>query len=247
MDWPPDHTTEGFGFPSSRRSRSINWRLIFVALITLAVILAIAIWAIGGGSDEPATVDTVETTTTTTSTTTTSTTVAISTTTFTTTIPLNAGDYGPSKLGDHSTLSTVGLDVVSFGLTVAQAQRAAGTLLVPITPVGDCYHVVPHDAPEGIVFLVQSGTIERADINSGIITTRSGVGIGTLDETIFALFGDSIETSIRNDGTVDLVFVPQDSGDANFRVVFNIADGKVRMMKAGRIPYVLADTGCETS
>ena len=160
--------------------------------------------------------------------------------------PADADKFGPTSLSERSTVSTVGLDEVTFGMSIQDAQRAAGTLMIPATPIDSCYHVIPYDAPEGIVFLVHNGTIERVDINSGPITTRSGVGIGTSDETVVDLFGDAIQRSARPDGTVDLIFVPRDVGDSNFRVVFNIADGEVRAYKSGRIPQVLSPTGCET-
>ena len=191
--------------------------------------------------------DTGTTPTITTSTTTsTTTTVQATTTTITTVPPDNPEQYGPPTLSNRSTVSTVGLDEVHFGMTVAAAQQAAGTVLVPAGPTGACYHVVPHDAPEGIVFLVHSGTIERVDINSGPITTRSGVGVGSPESMVTDLFGDRIEREVRVDGTVDLVFVPRDAGDQNYRVVFNISEGVVRAFKSGRLPQVMLDTGCET-
>ena len=186
------------------------------------------------------------TTTTTTSTTTTTTTVKPTTTTITTVPPENPNRFGPPTLSASSTVSTVGLDTVHFGMTVAAAQQAAGTVLVPAGPTGACYHVVPFDAPEGIVFLVHQGTIERVDINSGPITTRSGVGVGSPESMVTDLFGDSIEREVRIDGTVDLVFVPNDPGDQNYRVVFNISEGAVRAVKSGRLPQVMLDTGCES-
>ena len=203
-----------------------------------------------GDSDrEPSTVDTGETTTTTSTTTTTpaaTTTIEATTTTVTTVPPQNPEQFGPPTLSARSTVSTVGLDTVHFGMTVADAQIAAGTVLVPAGPTGRCYHVVPHDAPEGIVFLVHEGTIERVDINSGAITTRSGVGAGSPESMVTELFGDAIERQVRIDGTVDLVFVPQDPGDRNYRVVFNVSEGAVRAVKAGRLPQVMLDTGCES-
>lgn len=175
-----------------------------------------------------------------------STTVAATTTTLTTVPPVDPAEFGPPTLSNRSTVSTVGLDTVHFGMTVNQAQRAAGTVLVPAGPTGSCYHVVPFDAPEGIVMLVHEGTIERVDINSGAITTRSGVGVGSPESMVTDLFGDSIEREVRVDGTVDLVFVPRDPGDRNYRVVFNISEGVVRAFKSGRLPQVMLDTGCET-
>ena len=186
------------------------------------------------------------TTDSTTTTSTTTTTIKATTTTVTTVPPDNPDQFGPPTLGRSSTASTVGLDTVHFGMTVAQAQEAAGTVLVPAGPTGACYHVVPFDAPEGIVFLVHQGTIERVDINSGPITTRSGVGVGSPESMVTDLFGNSIEREVRIDGTVDLVFVPSDPGDRNYRVVFNISEGAVRAYKSGRLPQVMLDTGCES-
>ncbi|MCY4664512.1 MAG: hypothetical protein OXC00_07605 [Acidimicrobiaceae bacterium] len=186
------------------------------------------------------------TSTSTSTTTTTTTTVQATTTTITTVPPENPGQFGPPTLSNRSTVSTVGLDEVHFGMTVAAAQEAAGTVLVPAGPTGACYHVVPFDAPEGIVFLVHAGTVERVDINSGPITTRSGVGVGSPESMVTDLFGDRIEREVRVDGTVDLVFVPSDPGDQNYRVVFNISEGQVRAFKSGRLPMVMLDTGCES-
>lgn len=205
----------------------------------------------GGSEDEPdlsapATDGTATTEATTTTTAGPTTTVAATTTTITTVPPDDPAQYGPPTLSNRSTVSTVGLDTVTFGLTVPQAQQAAGTVLVPAGPTGSCYHVVPHDAPEGIVFLVYQGTIERVDINSGPITTRSGVGVGSPETMVTDLFGDSIERQVRVDGTVDLVFVPSDPGDRNYRVVFNVSEGEVRALKSGRLPQVMLDTGCES-
>ena len=202
------------------------------------------------GDQDDQTIDAAGTSTTTTTPTTvpdTTTTVQATTTTITTVPPENPDQYGPPTLSNRSTVSTVGLDEVHFGMTVTQAQEAAGTVLVPAGPTGACYHVVPFDAPEGIVFLVHAGTVERVDINSGPITTRSGVGVGSPESMVTDLFGDRIEREVRVDGTVDLVFVPRDPGDQNYRVVFNVSEGVVRAYKSGRLPMVMLDTGCETS
>ena len=203
--------------------------------------------AVESGSAVVGSTEDGSTTTSTSATTSTTTTVQATTTTITTVPPDNPEQFGPPTLSNRSTVSTVGLDEVHFGMTVAAAQQAAGTVLVPAGPTGACYHVVPHDAPDGIVFLVHSGTIERVDINSGPITTRSGVGVGSPESMVTDLFGDRIEREVRVDGTVDLVFVPRDAGDQDYRVVFNISEGAVRAFKSGRLPMVMLDTGCETS
>lgn len=147
-------------------------------------------------------------------------------------------------LGPSSSVSTVGLDTVHFGMTVKQAEAAAGTPMIPCSPISSCYRVTPSDAPDGISFVVHEGTIERVDIASGPITTRSGVGIGTAEDRIIELFGDQIERAVNDDSSVDLIFVPQDEDDADFRVIFTIRDGVVETFRSGRIPLVLDKAPC---
>ena len=163
----------------------------------------------------------------------------------TTVAPPDADEYGPPQLSASSPVSTAGLGAVTFGLTVAQAQQAAGTAMIAQGPESDCYRVVAHRGPDGVTFLVHEGTIERVDIDSGPVTTRSGVGVGTAESKVIDLFGDKIQRQSRPDGSTDLVFVPVDSGDRNYRVVFNVAAGSVRSFKSGKIPMVLTETGCE--
>ncbi|MEM9203543.1 MAG: hypothetical protein AAGC53_18030 [Actinomycetota bacterium] len=161
----------------------------------------------------------------------------------TTTVPETTTTIAPT-LGPNDSVSTVGLGEVDFGMTVRQAEAAAGTTMIPCGPIGECYRVTPADAPEGISFVVTAGTIERVDIASGPITTRSGVGVGTPQERIVELFGDQIETAINDDSSVDLIFVPQDDQDAQFRVIFTIRDGVVETFRSGRVPQVTEQDPC---
>jgi hypothetical protein len=148
------------------------------------------------------------------------------------------------NLGTNDSISTVGLGEVTFGMTVAQAQVAAGTDLISCAPTSDCYRVTPARGPEGISFLVTENTIERVDIVAGPLTTRSGIGIGSTEDEIVNLFGDRIETQFNDDSSVDLIFVPRDESDAEFRVIFTIRDGVVETFRSGRIPQVTIQTPC---
>lgn len=148
-------------------------------------------------------------------------------------------------LDSTSSLSTVGLDEVTFGLTVSQARTAAGTEFTNCGLVTDCYRVVPDDAPDGISFVVHDGTIERVDIvGNSPITTRSGAGIGTTSDELDALFGDRLERVDLGGGHEDVIFVPQDENDQEFRVAFTTVDGVVETMRSGRIPLVLEADPC---
>ena len=159
-------------------------------------------------------------------------------------LPADDEEIVVPTLGPSSSITTVGLDTVNFGMTVKQAETAAGTSMIPCAPVSSCYRVTPTDAPDGISFVVHEGTIERVDIAEGPITTRSGVGIGTAEDRIIELFGNQIERAINDDSSVDLIFVPQDEDDAEFRVIFTIRDGVVETFRSGRTPLVLEKSPC---
>ena len=187
-----------------------------------------------GVDDEP-----VDTTTTTES--------AETTTTTTTEAPDDdrpPAATGPT-LGRNSSLSTVGLDTVTFGLTVNQAERQSGHDMINCGPVTDCYRVIPNGAPVGISFVVDNGTIERVDIvGDSPIETVSGAGIGTTADELDELFGERLERSDLGGGRTDVVFVPADENDQDFRVVFTTLDDEVESLRSGRVPLVLEQDAC---
>jgi len=196
------------------------------------------------------TTSTVATTTTPVATTTPTTTVVTpaATTTFDPTLigtlpPVE--DLGSPTLGYLSTVSTVGLDAVIFGMTANSAQRAAGTRFTPITPVGECYLATPDDAPAGITFWVVAGTVERVDIDTTEITTRSGAGIGNTEGRIVDMFGERIQTSPLPDGSGNLLaYVPRDESDKIFRVMFQSDGEQITRFWSGRLPWAEELGGC---
>ena len=168
----------------------------------------------------------------------------------TTTVEGDAGEPEPEAatsptLGRNSSLSTVGLDTVTFGLTVSQAERASGHDLIACGAVTDCYRVTPDGAPAGISFVVDDGTIERVDIvGNSAITTLSGAGIGSTDDELDELFGNQLERVDLGGGRTDVVFVPADENDQEFRVVFTTLGGEVESLRSGRVPLVLETEAC---
>ncbi|MCQ3808478.1 MAG: hypothetical protein OXB92_04215 [Acidimicrobiaceae bacterium] len=148
------------------------------------------------------------------------------------------------QLGTGSAVSTAGLGVVTFGLTVPAAAEASGSAMLACEPVSECYRVTPAAAPPGVSLLVHASTIERVDIVDGPVTTVSGYGIGTTAEQLVAAFGDQLEREVVDADTVNFVFVPRDAGDAEFRVVFTVEDGVVTTYRSGRLPMILQESPC---
>ena len=155
---------------------------------------------------------------------------------------------GTPTIDTSSSVSTVGIDRIMFGMTVHDAQVAAGSQFTPVTPIGHCYLVVPDDAPPGITFWVVAGTVERVDVDTRTITTRSGAGIGHTEDRIREMFGERIHTTLLPDGSGNLLaFVPKDVADATYRVMFLSNGVQITRLWAGRLPWAEELGGCPSS
>jgi len=146
------------------------------------------------------------------------------------------------KLTDASTVTTAGIGALTFGMTVALAQPAIGTRLLTETgraPSGECYYVKPEKGPAGVFMMVSKSTIERVDIRSGSVKTRSGLGIGTTLEQLKTALKEQLQV---NGNTA--VFVPTSANDANYRVIFETDGTTVTGYRAGKVPEVTNPVGC---
>lgn len=146
----------------------------------------------------------------------------------------------------NSDVTTVGIDRVTFGMTVEQAENALAVRLEGDGP-RSCHYVRPSHGPEGVELMVTDGTIERVDITTDLITTRSGAGVGLTKGAIFDMFEGRIETEAHptNPAWEQMVFTPADEGDDQFRVIFEIGgDGVVKQYRSGRVPMVEFPNGC---
>ena len=157
-------------------------------------------------------------------------------------------DLGVATLDATSSVSTVGIDRVMFGMTVHDAQVAAGSRFTPVTPIGNCYLVTPDDGQAGLTFWVVAGTVERVDVDTRTITTRSGAGIGNTEDRIHEMFGERIYTTPLPDGSGNLLaYVPKDVADATYRVMFLTNGVQVIRLWAGRLPWAEELGGCPSS
>ena len=228
------------------------WMVALIGILFVAVVLLLGTCNPTSTviDTDPATTAVVTNTTTPAATTAPTTTVAApaATTTLDPTLigtlpPIN--HLGAATLDYQSTVSTVGLDAVIFGMTADAAQRAAGTRFTPVTPVGECYLATPDNAPAGITFWMVSGTVERVDIDTNEITTRSGAGIGNTEGRIIDMFGERIQTSPLPDGSGNLLaYVPRDQSDKIFRVMFQSDGEKIVRFWSGRLPWAEELSGC---
>lgn len=168
----------------------------------------------------------------------------------TTTVAGTSTTLGKPTLNDASAISTVGLDKVHFGMTAAEAEQAAGAKLVAeANKNAACYLATPDPGPKGVAFLLANGRVERVDIGAGSpIATRSGIKVGSTEAQVKQAYGAQIQVQPRFDGQPGnaLVYVPKDEADAKFRLAFLTDGTTVQSYRAGRLPQVLAPTGCGT-
>lgn len=160
--------------------------------------------------------------------------------------PTQAPISGDPAFTGSSKLSTVGLDEIFFGDTVEDAGKKAGTEWVGL-PSGSttpqCYTVQPTGGPAGVFFTVLNGRIERVDITNSAITTLSGAGVGSTQAQLFDLFGERLLETETPSGS-EIMFVPTDADDREFRIIWTLNGVAASSMRAGRLPGVLTSSAC---
>ncbi|BDI19586.1 hypothetical protein ANSO36C_53880 [Nostoc cf. commune SO-36] len=152
-----------------------------------------------------------------------------------------------AKLTNQSKLFINGIGAVQVGMTVRQAEKAAGIQLVGDSPNNNCYYVKPQNEPKNLSFMVTGGRISRVDVRqNNQITTLKGAKIGDTEAQIKSLYPGQIQVTphkyVQNGHY--LTFIPKDRADRNYRVVFE-TDGKlVTEFRAGKLPEVKYVEGC---
>lgn len=140
-------------------------------------------------------------------------------------------------------VSTVGIGEVIWGMKQSRAEAEYGALFTGTIVDPFCFVVTPTDGPRGITFVVSNTRIERVDISVAGITTKSGAGIGWTENEVRAQFGENIEINEIETGN-ELIYVPSDSRDAEYRIIFASDGEKIVSMRAGKLPEVAPTEPC---
>ena len=142
---------------------------------------------------------------------------------------------------ERSKVSTVGIGAVYFGMSPEEAAERVGTVWAGIPAGGaDCYVVTPSNGPPGVALWVYHGTVERVDVDTPLLRTQSGLGVGTHLGELRSLLGEKlvVEEHPYLAGWILATFVPTDPNDAAFRIAFDVSGGEVIRFRAGRTEIV---------
>ena len=142
---------------------------------------------------------------------------------------------------ERSKVSTVGIGAVYFGMSPEEAAERVGTVWAGIPAGGsDCYVMTPSNGPPGVALWVYHGTVERVDVDTPLLRTQSGLGVGTHLGELRSLLGEKlvVEEHPYLAGWILATFVPTDPNDAAFRIAFDISGGEVIRFRAGRTEIV---------
>jgi len=155
---------------------------------------------------------------------------------------------GQSQLTAASKLAIDGIGPIRVGMTIQQAEVSARTRLLSVgTHEESCWIVLPQGGPRDISFMVINGEIARVDVSGNSrITTISGAKIGDSEDRIKSLYLGQIRVTPHKyvQGGHYLTFVPTDSSDRQYRMVFETDGRRVKWMRSGRLPEVEYVEGC---
>ena len=155
----------------------------------------------------------------------------------------------PKPISESSQVSIRGIAPILVGMTVSEAMRSSGQKLINQGESGggpSCRYYKIKEV-KGIAFMVTNGRIARVDVtDNSKITTLSGAKIGDSESKIKSLYPNQIKVEAHEYDPKGhyLIFVPKDSQDKNYRIIFETDGKKVTRWRSGKLPEVQFIEGC---
>jgi hypothetical protein len=151
-----------------------------------------------------------------------------------------------APLSASSRLRLNGFGGVEVGMTVPEAERAAGRTLVVHDQLGNgCMEAEPVGL-SGVSFMVVESRIVRIDIFEGPYATQSGIRVGASESAVRSTYGGQIETTSHpyDESGHYLIFRPKDSAQQKFLLIFETDGNRVLRFRSGERDPVGWIEGC---
>jgi hypothetical protein len=139
-----------------------------------------------------------------------------------------------------------GLEPIRVGMTLSEARAALPRfeLSAGVDSLA-CDYPAIDGLPEGVLVMVDQGTVARVDVKSATVPTAEGARVGDTEQRIQELYGARVSVMPHKytDGHY-LVVRSAAPDDTLHRIVFETDGSKVERYHAGRMPQVLYVEGC---
>lgn len=157
--------------------------------------------------------------------------------------PQNQENVQPSVATPADTIWTVTateFGPLRFGMPIAEASGALAGGFTRQTAAEGCDYAHPAQGPGGVSFMVENGLVVRMDVDSGVVKTAEGVGVGESDARVRARYQGRIEVQPHKyeTGHFYLIVRPVASADSMFRIIFETDGSRVTRYRAGVRPAV---------
>ena len=148
---------------------------------------------------------------------------------------LTAFSLGTATSNAHPHLTTEskvavnGIGPILIGMTIEEAEAAAGIEIFPIHPEIEFCPYYETDEPKGIIFVASSKdkTITRIEIENKQISTISSVKIGDTEKHVKSTYLGQITEGIGFYGGKYLLYKPKDLAYQKYRLLFEIYENHV--------------------
>lgn len=141
----------------------------------------------------------------------------------------------PAAATARNVLSVEGIGAIRFGMTLAQAEQAAGGKATLPTPFDPACSMVRFPALPKLRFMIEQGTVTRADADPGV-DNAVGIAVGDTLEQVRARHPEAKITPHKYDANGHYLTFP--SSDGRAAIILEEAGGKVTKLRAGLQPAV---------
>jgi YD repeat-containing protein len=136
----------------------------------------------------------------------------------------------PSKV-----LSDAGIGAIRFGMTLAQAEQAAGAKASLPEPLDPACSMVRFPNFPALRFMVENGTVTRADADP-VVENAIGIAVGDTLEQVRSRHPGGTVSAHKYDANGRYVTFP--SADGRAAIILELIDNKVSKIRAGLQPAV---------